>query len=87
MIIAELAEMTKYEHLHAPQFFDLNWSIRQSKASTDVELSKGTENSARSTLIKMLENENGVDKDDFEDPVDWDGIEKRIDKIVTGLKS
>jgi hypothetical protein len=31
--------------------------------------------------------EGGGDKDDFEDPVDWDAIELRVDRITEGLKS
>jgi hypothetical protein len=31
--------------------------------------------------------EAGGDEDDFEDPVDWDAIEEKIEKIVAGLKS
>ena len=31
--------------------------------------------------------ENGGDEDDFEDPVDWDAIELRVDRIMEGLKS
>jgi hypothetical protein len=29
----------------------------------------------------------GGDEDDFEDPVDWDAIELRVDRITEGLKS
>ena len=31
--------------------------------------------------------EGGGDEDDFEDPVDWDAIELRVDRITEGLKS
>ena len=31
--------------------------------------------------------ENGGDEDDFENPVDWDAIELRADRITEGLKS
>ena len=31
--------------------------------------------------------EGGGDEDDFEDPVDWDAIELRADRITEGLKS
>ena len=93
--------MTKYEFLLAQQLVDLNWSILQAKASADVELSKGAENSVKIQLKNAVENEsdeefdrlyenfveNGGDEGDFEDPIDWDGIAPRVDSIVTGLKS
>ena len=31
--------------------------------------------------------EGGGDEDDFKDPVDWDAIELRVDRIIEGLKS
>ena len=99
--IADLAPRTNYEYTQALQLVDLNWAILQAKASADVELSTGTETTVRSMLGKALEREGereyerglwlfvegGGDEDDFEDPVDWDAIELRVDRIMEGLKS
>ena len=97
--IAELAPVTKYEYLQAQQLADLNWAILQAKASADVELSTGTEQKVRAQLNAKLEGEReyrpqllafeepGGDEDDFEDPVDWDAIEEKIENMVVGLKS
>ena len=99
--IADLAPTTNYEYTQALQLVDLNWAILQAKASADVELSTGTETTVRSMLGKALEREGereyerglrafvegGGDEDDFEDPVDWDAIELRVDRITEGLKS
>ena len=99
--IADLAPATNYEYTQALQLVDLNWAILQAKASADVELSTGTEATVRSMLGKALEREGkreyerglrvfeegGGDEDDFEDPVDWDAIELRVDRITEGLKS
>ena len=99
--IADLAPTTNYEYIQALQLVDLNWAILQAKASAHVELSTGTEATVRSLLGKALEREGereyerglclfvegGGDEDDFEDPVDWDAIELRVDKITEGLKS
>ena len=99
--IADLAPTTNYEYTQALQLVDLNWAILQAKASADVELSTGTETTVRSMLGKALEREGereyerglwlfvdgGGDENDFEDPVDWDAIELRVDRITEGLKS
>ena len=99
--IADLAPTTNYEYTQALQLVDLNWAILQAKASADVELSTGTETTVRSMLGKALEREGereyerglwlfvegGGHEDDFEDPVDWDAIELRVDRIMGGLKS
>ena len=99
--IADLAPTTNYEYTQALQLVDLNWAILQAKASADVELSTGTETTVRSMLGKALEREGereyerGLrafvegdgDEDDFKDPVDWDAIELRVDRIIEGLKS
>ena len=99
--IADLAPVTRYEYLQALQLADLNWVILQAKASAEVELSAGTERKVRAQLIAKLEGdgereydrqlrafeEAGGDEDDFEDPVDWDAIEEKIESIVAGLKS
>ena len=99
--IADLAPTTTYEYTQALQLVDLNWTILQAKASADVELSTGTEATVRSMLGKALEREGereyerglkafeegGGDEDDFKDPVDWDAIELRVDRIIEGLKS
>ena len=99
--IADLDPQTHYEYIQALQLVDLNWAILQAKASAHVELSTGTETTVRSMLGKALEREGereyerglwlfvegGGDEDDFEDPVDWDAIELRVDRIMEGLKS
>ena len=99
--VADLAPTTNYEYIQALQLVDLNWAILQAKASADVELSTGTETTVRSLLGKALEREGereyerglwlfvdgGGDENDFEDPVDWDAIELRVDRITEGLKS
>ncbi|MDP4062084.1 hypothetical protein RBLE17_18410 [Rhodobacteraceae bacterium LE17] len=99
--IADLDPQTNYEYIQALQLVDLNWAILQAKASADVELSTGTETTVKSLLGKALEREGereyerglrvfvegGGDEDDFEDPVDWDAIELRVERITEGLKS
>jgi hypothetical protein len=99
--VADLAPTTNYEYIQALQLVDLNWAILQAKASADVELSTGTETTVKSMLDKALEREGereyerglwlfiegGGDEDDFEDPVDWEAIELRVDRITEGLKS
>ena len=99
--IADLAPVTKYEYLQALQLADLNWAILQAKASADVKLSTSTERIVRAQLNAKLEGdgereyrrqlyafqEAGGDEDDFEDPVDWDAIEQKIEDTVAGLKS
>ena len=99
--IAELAPVTKYEYLQALQLADLNWAILQAKASAEVELSAGPERKVRAQLNAKLEGEGereydrqlrafeeaGGDEDDFEDSVDWDAIEEKIENTVVGLKS
>lgn len=99
--IADLAPVTKYEYLQALQLADLNWAILQAKASADVELSTGTKRTVRAQLNAKLEGygereyrrqlyafeEAGGDEDDFEDPIDWDAIEEKIESTVAGLKS
>ena len=99
--IADLAPVTKYEYLQALQLADLNWAILQAKASADVELSTGMERTVRAQLNAKLEGdgereyrrqlyafeEAGGDEDDFEDPVDWDAIEEKFNRIMAGLKS
>ena len=99
--IADLAPVTKYEYLQALQLTDLNWAILQAKASADVELSTGTEQKVRAQLNAKLEGdgereyrrqllafkEGGGDEDDFEDTVDWDAIEEKIENMMVGLKS
>ena len=83
------------------QLVDLNWAILQRKASADIELSVGTENKIRSELKSKLNREGekeytrllrkfedaGGDEDDFDDPIDWDAIVNRVDKLVIDLKS
>ena len=99
--IADLAPVTKYEYIQALQLADLNWAILQAKASAEVELSTATERTIRAQLNSKLERdaerdygrqllafeEACGDEDNFEDPVDWDAIEEKIENIVAGLKS
>ena len=99
--IVDLAPATKYEYLQALQLADLDWAILQAKASADVELSTSTERTVRAQLNAKLEGdgereyrrqllafeEAGGDEDDFEDPVDWDANEYKIENLVVGLKS
>jgi hypothetical protein len=99
--VADLAPVTKYEYLQALQLADLNWAILQARASAEVEISTATERTVRAQLNAKIEGdgereyrrqlyafeEAGGDEDDFEDPVDWDAIEEKIENIVAGLKS
>ena len=80
---------------------DLNWAILQVKASADAELSAGTELKVRAQLIAKLEGKGereydhklrafedaGGDEDDFEDPLDLDAMEEKIENTMAGLKS
>jgi len=99
--LSDLGPTTGYEYVLALQLVDLNWAILQRKASADIELSVGTENKIRSELESKLNRQGereytrllrefegtGGDEDDFEDPIDWDAIVKRVDKLVIDLKS
>ena len=98
--VADLAPMTQYEYIQALQLVDLNWAILQLKASAQVELSTGTEKTVRQLLTRKIEGdgerdfnrqlyaftEAGGDEDDFEDPIDWDAIELRIETLMSDLK-
>jgi len=99
--VADLAPMTQYEYIQALQLVDLNWAILQLKASAQVELSTGTEKTVRRLLELKIEAEGyleadrqlhefteaGGDEDDFEDTVDWDAAELRIETLMYDLKS
>jgi len=99
--LSDLEPMNNYEFVVALQLVDLNWAILQRKASADIELSVGTENKIRSELKSKLNREGereymrllrefedaGCDEDDFEDPIDWDAIVNRVDKLLIDLKS
>ena len=99
--VADLAPMTQYEYIQALQLVDLNWAILQLKASAQVELSTGTEKTVRRLLELKIEAEGyleadrqlhefteaGGDEDDFEDTVDWDAAELRIETLMSDLKS
>ncbi|MDB2454657.1 hypothetical protein N9W76_00660 [Planktomarina temperata] len=98
---SDLEPMNNYEFVLALQLVDLNWAILQRKASADIELSVGIENKIRSELKSKLNREGereytrllrafkdaGGDEDDFEDPIDWEAISDRVDKLVIELKS
>ena len=99
--VADLAPMTQYEYIQALQLVDLNWAILQLKASAQVELSTGTAKTVLRLLETKIEAEGyleadrqlhefteaGGDEDDFEDTVDWDAIELRIETLMSDLKS
>ena len=99
--LSDLEPATSYEYVLALQLVDLNWAILQRKASADIELSVGTENKIWLELKSKLNREGekeytrllrafedaGGDEDDFEDPIDWDAIVNRVDKLVIDLKS
>ena len=99
--LSDLEPMNNYEFVLALQLVDLNWAILQRKASADIELSVGTENKIRSELKSKLNREGereytrllrefedeGGDEDGFEDPIDWDAISNRVDKLVNDLQS
>lgn len=99
--VADLAPMTQYEYIQALQLVDLNWAILQLKASAQVELSTGTEKTVRRLLELKIEAEGyleadrqlhefteaGGDEDDFEDTVDWEAMELRIETLMSDLQS
>jgi hypothetical protein len=99
--LSDLAPVTQYEFLQAQQLVDLNWSILQLKASSDVELSTSMERNMGRLIDNKLEGnaesesrrqlnqylEAGGDEDEFEDNVDWDGMDAQRDGIVERLKS
>ena len=99
--LSDLAPVTQYEFLQAQQLVDLNWSILQLKASSDVELSMSMERNMGRLIDNKLEVnaesesrrqlsqylEAGGDEDEFEDNVDWDGMDAQRDGIVEGLRS
>ena len=99
--VADLAPMTQYEYIQALQLVDLNWAILQLKASAQVELATGTEKTVRQLLTRKLEGDGerdfncqlraftdaGGDEDDFEDPVNWEAIDLRIETLMSDLKS
>jgi len=99
--LTDLEPATSYEYVLALQLVDLNWAILQRKASADIELSVGTERETRFEIRDALNGEGereyrrllkdfeaaGGDEDDFEDPIDWDAISDRVDRIVAELKS
>lgn len=99
--VTDLAPMTQYEYIQALQLVDLNWAILQLKASAQVELSTSTEKTVRRLLELKIEAEGyleadrqlhefteaGGDEDDFEDTVDWEAVELRIETLMSDLKS
>ena len=99
--VADLAPMTQYEYIQALQLVDLNWAILQLKASAQVELSTGTAKTVRRLLELKIEAEGyleadrqlhefteaGGDEDDFEDTVDWEAVELRIETLMSDLQS
>lgn len=99
--VADLAPMTQYEYIQALQLVDLNWAILQLKASAQVELSTSTEKTVRRLLELKIEAEGyleadrqlhefteaGGDEDDFEDTVNWEAAELRIETLMSDLQS
>jgi N12 class adenine-specific DNA methylase len=99
--LSDLAPVTQYEFLQAQQLVDLNWSILQLKASSDVELSTSMERNMGRLIDNTLEGnaesesrrqlneylEAGGDEDEFEDNVNWDGMDAHRDGIVERLKA
>ena len=99
--LSDLSPVTQYEYVIALQLVDLNWAILQAKASADIELSDGAQQAIRHAISSTLEREGnreynrlcdefldgGGDEDDFEDPVNWEAIDARVEAIVEGLKS
>ena len=99
--LSDLEPMNNYEFVLALQLVDLNWAILQRKASADIELSVGTEKEIRFKIRDVLNREGereymrllrefevaGGEEDDFEDPIDWDAMVNRVDKLVIDLKS
>jgi N12 class adenine-specific DNA methylase len=99
--LSDLAPVTQYEFLQAQQLVDLNWSILQLKASSDVELSTSMERNMGRLIDNKLEGnaesesrrqlneylEAGGDEDEFEDNVNWDGMDAQRDGIVERLKA
>ena len=53
--LSDLAPVTQYEFLQAQQLVDLNWSILQLKASSDVELSTSMERNMGRLIDNKLE--------------------------------
>jgi N12 class adenine-specific DNA methylase len=99
--LSDLAPVTQYEFLQAQQLVDLNWSILQLKASSDVELSTSMERNMGRLIDNKLEGnaesesrrqlneylKAGGDEDEFEDNVNWDGMDAQRDGIVERLKA
>ena len=99
--VADLVPITQYEYIQALQLVDLNWAILQLKASAQVELSTGTEKTVRRLLELKIEAEGyleadrqlheftqaGGDEENFEDTVDWEAVELRIETLMSDLQS
>ena len=99
--LSDLSPVTQYEYVIALQLVDLNWAIQQAKASANIELSTNTEKTVRSQITKVLEEahyreydrlleaflEAGGDENDFDDPVNWEAIDVKLEHIMSGLKS
>ena len=99
--LSDLEPASSYEYVLALQLVDLNWAILQRKASADVELSIGTESKVkldlRAALLKDGDRDYtrrhkefeaaGGDEEHFEHDFDCDGIDARVQKLVSDLKS
>ena len=100
-LLRDLAPATSYELVLAHQIVDLNWTIRARASSANVELATKSERALEIKLTHILERQlereynallrefeaQGGDEEDFDDPIDWDQIDRRIGAIMEGLKS
>ena len=99
--IADLSPQGYYEYVLALQLVDLNWAILQRRASSHVELTAGAADAVRARLTQVMEDEAereyarllniyqaaGGEEEDFEDPIDWEGIAPEVENIVSALTS
>ena len=99
--IADLSPQGYYEYVLALQLVDLNWAILQRRASSHVELAAGAADTFRARLTQVMEDEAereyarllslheaaGGEEEDFEDPIDWEGIAPEVENILSGLTS
>ena len=99
--IADLSPRGYYEYVLALQLVDLNWAILQRRASSHVELAAGAMNTVRALLTQAMEKEGdreydrllsihqaaGGQEEDFDDPIDWQGIAPAVENIIGGLTS
>jgi len=99
--LSDLEPTNNYEFVLALQIVDLNWAILQRRASSHVELAAGAMNTVRALLTQAMEKEGdreydrllsihqaaGGQEEDFDDPIDWQGIAPAVENIISGLTS